>query len=416
LIVTINASDFKELGGALRNKFDNQLGKGVTLQSPTPGGTILKGQDQGVPEQSLMGNMLAGFTGNVGTTLISFGKDTNIWGAFKALRRLTNASILSQPFFTIVNKTQANIKVGTERQVLVETTGTGGIGGYQYEKAYTEITLTPQINVDGIIRLDLLVDVEDFTDESSGNKSVRKLKTDVSVADGQILVLGGFVRTNVAETQFKTPLLGDIPILGWMFKYKTKTIIKDYVFIFMSPTIIKPRSAPGSDLYTRIKLHAATDNIDETVETKKTKDPIHNWFFNPEGENYSHKVVDFANARYQPTTVDIKNDPYYHATLSNGLKDKIKEEYEEEPAKIMAFKNQKEEHEKKGLIKEKTEFKELISDAPVQNQERTPLQLPVAEIGKKDDLKKLISEQPEAYNQLPNTPQKHKKLKSRRNV
>src|SRR5207244_688206 len=39
--------------------------------------------------------------------------------------------------------------------------------------------------------------------------------------------------------------------------------------------------------------------------------PIQNWFFNADGENYSHKVVDFANARYQPTTVDIQDDKYY---------------------------------------------------------------------------------------------------------
>ena len=81
----------------------------------------------------------------------------------------------------------------------------------------------------------------------------------------------------------------------------------------MSPTIIKPRSTPGMQLYTKMKLHQATDDIEDTVETKCIMDPIHNWFFNPEKENYSHKVIDFANARYQPTTVDIRNDPYYRS-------------------------------------------------------------------------------------------------------
>jgi hypothetical protein len=79
----------------------------------------------------------------------------------------------------------------------------------------------------------------------------------------------------------------------------------------MSPTIIKPRSTPGMQLYTKMKLHQATDDVEDTVETKRVMDPIHNWFFNPEKENYSHKVIDFANARYQPTTVDIRNDTYY---------------------------------------------------------------------------------------------------------
>jgi hypothetical protein len=62
-----------------------------------------------------------------------------------------------------------------------------------------------------------------------------------------------------------------------------------------------------------MKLHEATDSIEYGITTKKTPDPIHNWFFNPDKENYSHKVIDFANARYQPTTVDIKDDQYYRA-------------------------------------------------------------------------------------------------------
>jgi hypothetical protein len=67
------------------------------------------------------------------------------------------------------------------------------------------------------------------------------------------------------------------------------------------------------NLYTKMKLHEATDSIEDGIRTKRSPDPIYNWFFNPEKENYSHKVVDFANARYQPTTVDIKNDPYYRS-------------------------------------------------------------------------------------------------------
>jgi hypothetical protein len=45
-------------------------------------------------------------------------------------------------------------------------------------------------------------------------------------------------------------------------------------------------------------------------------DPVHNWYFNNPQENYSHKVIDFANARYQPTSVDIKNDLYYRTAVA----------------------------------------------------------------------------------------------------
>ena len=61
-----------------------------------------------------------------------------------------------------------------------------------------------------------------------------------------------------------------------------------------------------------MKLDEAKSFIDATV-SKVTSDPIHNWFFDPKDSQYSYKVDDFATARYQPTTVDIKYDPYYRA-------------------------------------------------------------------------------------------------------
>jgi hypothetical protein len=102
-------------------------------------------------------------------------------------------------------------------------------------------------------------------------------------------------------------------VLGWLFKNHERTVEKTYVFIFMAPTIVKPRQQPGMGLYTKMKLHQATREIEQGVRTSHTPDPLYNWFFNEKKENYSHKVIDFANARYQPTTVDIKYDPYYRA-------------------------------------------------------------------------------------------------------
>ena len=73
----------------------------------------------------------------------------------------------------------------------------------------------------------------------------------VTLANGQVLVLGGFVKTKITETRDKSPILGDIPILGWLFKNKNRSNTKSYLFVFTSPTIVKPRQSPGSNLYTR---------------------------------------------------------------------------------------------------------------------------------------------------------------------
>jgi len=109
----------------------------------------------------------------------------------------------------------------------------------------------------------------------------------------------------------------------------------------MSPTISKPRQSPGTNLYTKMKINESREVIDDAVITQQLKDPIHNWFF-AEKENYSHKIVDFANARYQPTTVDIADDPYYRAVTSKETEKKesthtapLRQSYAEKENKIV---------------------------------------------------------------------------------
>ncbi len=314
LIVTVNASDVKALGGIVRNKKHGQIGKNIDFQSaPLTGSPSLEGAaTEQSTATSLLGNLINQIVPAKGQTILTFGKGENIWSVFKVLKQQNNASLLSQPFITVANKTSALIEVGEVRRVVSEEQGENR--GFADAEASTALKITPQINLDGVIRLKIELDIVDFIDPGSAdNKTKKHLDSNITVADGQVLVLGGFVKTKVDEVKVKTPILGDIPVLGWLFKNQQRTITKEYVFIFMSPTIIKPRQSPGMQLYTKMKLHQATEDIEEAIETKRTQDPIHNWFFNPEKENYSHKVIDFANARYQPTTVDIKNDPYYRA-------------------------------------------------------------------------------------------------------
>jgi len=323
LIVTVTADDNKKLGGDIRNKKHGQLGINLDAQAaPIAGSPTLEYWDDAKTKpKSLLGDMLNQLTFDQGMATITLGKLNNIWGAFYALKTQANASLLSQPFVTVGNKMEATVNVGSEKRVIQETTGSGNTAqtGWTSVKADTTLKITPQINLDGIIKMDINLNIEDFTSTDGTSKSIKNLNTKVTVADGQVLVLGGFIQTKVSEDKVKTPLLGDIPIIGWMFKNQSRVLTKQYIFIFMRPTIVKPREIPGIELYTKMKLHDATDFIEDNIETKNSKDPIHNWFFNPEKENYSHKVIDFANARYQPTTVDIKADPFYRSQTEKEL-------------------------------------------------------------------------------------------------
>ncbi len=326
LIVSVSVDDAKSLGGMLRNKKHGQIGHNIDFQSAALTGnpSLEPVSSTDTTPVSLLGSLLNQLVAAQGATVLSFGKKDNIWGVFRMLKSQVNATLLSQPFVTVANKTSASIEVGETKRVVAEE----GDARQSFTEipVKTSIQVQPQINLEGLIRMDMNVTIEDFVDTAGNIRNTKNLKTNVTVADGQVLVLGGFVKTKVDESKSKTPLLGDIPILGWLFKSQERTVKKEYIFIFMAPTIIKPRQIPGIQMYTKMKMHDATNRIEEAIETKRTHDPIHNWFFNPAKENYSHKVIDFANARYQPTTVDIRNDPYYR---SQTIRQEIIEEQNE---------------------------------------------------------------------------------------
>ncbi|MFA5075025.1 MAG: secretin N-terminal domain-containing protein [Candidatus Babeliales bacterium] len=411
LIVSVNFNDTKFLGGGIRNKHADQIGKGVNFQSPMPNGSTIfnppqTGTDPGTSIE--LANLAAGLVGGIGTTILTLGSTANLWGILEILQQQTNTSILSQPFFTVANNAQATITVGQTVYITTEKTQSG-FTGQKAESAPTTLKVTPQINLDGIIRLNIELDFTEFTDPEKGNKDTRKLKTDVSLANGQVLALGGFVQTRTEEAVSKTPVLGDIPILGWFFKNKTKQITKNYLLIFMSPTIIKPRSTPGTNLYTKMKLEDATKSVKEAVQYEKTNDPINNWFFKPKKDDYSHKIGDYACAKYQPTVVDIKNDPYFRALPEKEEKYWKKIERQKKEKTELAEKS------KKGaILKEKTsdisleakrkQLKDLIAKNPIIKTENTKNDKTI--ILERDNFKKILEEPKENKNLT-------KKLKSR---
>lgn len=324
LLVDVTLIDNKQLGGQMRNKKNGMIGRNIDVQTTPINKTVFQTDAYGNPV-SLLGDLIQGLVGGLGQTMLTFGCDSNIWAIFQMLRSITNATIIAQPFLSVANKYKANVLVGDMRQVIQSTAlATGGqlVQGYQQVSADLSLTVTPQINIDGVINLEIDLSRTIFTDPSGLNTSTQDLTSSVSIADGQILVLGGFVRNQVTETLAKVPVIGDIPLIGWMFKQKVKVREKRTVLMFLRPTIIKPRTKPGANPYTQMKIDEAKEWVNLTV-SQETPDPIHNWFFNPSDAQYSYKVDDFAQARYQPTTVNIKYDPYYRAEpLTRSVKKK----------------------------------------------------------------------------------------------
>ena len=104
------------------------------------------------------------------------------------------------------------------------------------------LKVKPLINEGDAIQLD--IEQETSAVKSSSNAAditttKRSIKTSVIVDDGQLIVLGGLVDDSLNEAQQKIPLLGDIPLLGNLFKYRTTNLMKRNLYVFLRPTIVR---------------------------------------------------------------------------------------------------------------------------------------------------------------------------------
>jgi type IV pilus assembly protein PilQ len=152
--------------------------------------------------------------------------------------------VISSPRVITANQKEATIEQGTE--IPYQESASSGATTIQFKKAVLALKATPQITPDNRIILDLNVKKDSVGSivVTSGGVNVpaidtRTITTQVLVNDGQTVVLGGILETTHRNDQNKVPFLGDIPILGNVFKTTTKTNNKDELLIFVTPKIVR---------------------------------------------------------------------------------------------------------------------------------------------------------------------------------
>ena len=155
----------------------------------------------------------------------------------------TQADIISSPRVITANQKEATIKQGTE--IPYQQSASSGATTIQFKKAVLSLKVTPQITPDNRIILDLDVrkDSVGTIVVASGGVNVptidtQEITTQVLVNDGQTVVLGGILQTTQREDETKVPYLGDIPVLGNLFK-TTRPDDKDELLIFVTPKIVR---------------------------------------------------------------------------------------------------------------------------------------------------------------------------------
>lgn len=205
---------------------------------------------------TIVGNAISGAIG--GATNITF-SNADFSGVISLLQSQGNVQVLSSPRITATNNQKAVIKVGQDEYFVTEVSSTTTTGTSTTVTPEIELTpffsgialdVTPQIDENGQVILHVHPSVT-LTDEQVklirlsdedivlplAQSSVRESDTIVKANSGEIIVIGGLIETRKTDLETKTPLLGDIPFLGELFKSKSQTTQKSELVIMLRPIV-----------------------------------------------------------------------------------------------------------------------------------------------------------------------------------
>lgn len=211
--------------------------KGSTIISEN-GATTINPDKEG--DLSALTQLLAGYSGT------AVGVVKGDWMALvQAVKADSSSNVLSTPSITTLDNQEAFFMVGQDVPVLTgSTTGSDNKNPYntvERKKVGIMLKVTPQINEGNAVQL--VIEQEVSKVEGQTNLDVvfgeRKLKTTVLADDGELIVLGGLIDDQAGESVAKVPLLGDIPLLGHLFKSTANKKEKRNLMVFIRPTILR---------------------------------------------------------------------------------------------------------------------------------------------------------------------------------
>jgi general secretion pathway protein D len=226
--------------GQLAVAADKAQDKSTTVTTVSNNGTPVETTDTKLGDLTSLGALLGGVNGFL------LGGVSGGWGAvLQAVSTDTNSNILATPHLTTMDNEEAFFIVGQEVPIITgSTTGSGNSNPFQSvdrQEVGIKLKVTPQINEGDAVQLLIEQEVSSISGATSVDVIInkREIKTSVIVDDGGTIVLGGLIDEDVQESVSKVPLLGDIPILGHLFKSTSTSVRKRNLMVFIRPTIIR---------------------------------------------------------------------------------------------------------------------------------------------------------------------------------
>ena len=208
--------------------------------------------------------------------------DVRIGAILHALEKTSGVNILSTPHITTSNHSTAKIIVGENRAFVTQSriTETADlitptvIKTFEYKDVGISLEITPHISQGGLVRLEIDSEfsklIEDVTSPSTDTPTTakRQAQTVVSMNSGSTIVIGGLIRDDKTNIEKKIPLVGDLPLIGGLFKFQKERLQKTNLLMFITPHVVS--SQEDMERITEAKRKEMEPAL-ETIEQEETE-------------------------------------------------------------------------------------------------------------------------------------------------
>lgn len=196
-------------------------------------------------DTSALGSLLSGMQGiSAGVGRIG-GSGLNFVTLLQAMRSESGFNLLSTPTLLTLDNAEASIMVGQEVPFVTGSVTSNNANPYQTierREVGVKLRLKPQINEGDTVRMEIVQEVSSLADNVRASDVVtnkREIKTTVMVEDNGLIVLGGLISNEGNDSDQRVPLLGDVPVLGNLFKSRTRSSTKQNLVVFIRPRILR---------------------------------------------------------------------------------------------------------------------------------------------------------------------------------
>ena len=227
------------LGFRSGNGTENNFVAGGSLSSPNSAGGIANTNLVNLPALPQGGNDPATFA----VSLFNSGLTRFINLEISALEADGKGKVISSPRIITADQVKASIKQGTK--VPFQKATSSGATSVEFLEATLKLEVTPQITPEGNVILDVQINKDSLgTLTALGREiNVKEIKTQVLVENGGTVVIGGIFEQVENESTSKVPFLGDVPVLGYLFKTNTREAQRTELLIFLTPKVVTDRTA-----------------------------------------------------------------------------------------------------------------------------------------------------------------------------